>query len=395
MDRSIIEGKIQELYIGILGRAADAEGLKYWADEIEAGAMILENTRAAFTQQTEYTSIYGGLSSSQLVTLIYQNLLERNPDSGGLNYWVGELDAGRVNPDQFVVAVVNAAQDSSASVSQTIIDAQVLSNKVAAATYFTNVAEGMVYNDAFSAAAKLVVSSVDHTTGSLVNSQLSTDSALSSLTSITPTPPAAPVLPSSGIFSLDFIAGTGLPDSLSLSSSAGDPVIMGLDGNDSLWITSDTGLLLGGDGNDTYHLGNYGSYVVVDSSGSDHLYIPAAFDDLYAATVNNGQDLLLFDDYIGVFLPSWQDPDQRMETITLSDGKYSYNDLVNAVLIYSSGNFSDSYAEQWLEIPSGALDPHIVLFEYLAEIDTENHDSIVDFDTSGLVGSEALIDYLL
>lgn len=393
MNRSTIEAKIQELYIGMLGRAADAAGLKYWADEIETGTMILENTRAAFTQQVEYTSIYAGLSSSQLVTSVYQNLLERNPDQGGLNYWVSELDAGKVSPDQFVVAVVNAAQDSSATALQTLIDAQVLANKVNAASYFTSQAAGMTYDAVFSAIAKTVVSSVDDTIASILASQQTTNNALPSLTPITVTGPT--VLSSSGTFALDFIKGTDLSDSITLSNTSGVPVAMGLDGNDTIWSTGALSLLLGGDGDDTYHLGNSGSYIIVDSSGSDHIYIPTAFNEFHAATVNNGKDLLVFNDSMGVLLLGWQDPNQRIETFTLNDGTYSYNYLVNAVAFFSEGDFSDSYAEQWLEIPFGTLDPHILLSEYLGDINSGNYDSVIDFDTSSLVGSEALIDYLL
>lgn len=387
MDRSAIEAKIQELYIGILGRAADAAGLKYWADEIESGVMVLENTRAAFTQQPEYTSIYAALSSSQLVTSIYQNLLERNPDQGGLNYWVSELDSKRVNPDQFIVAVINAAQDSSTTNAQTLIDAQVLSNKVSAATYFTSKVTAIAYDTAFSTAAKSVVSSVDHTAESLVNSQQYTDTILPTLT------PAVVTLSSTGTFSLNFMKGTAASETLSVTNGPGEPVVMGLEGNDTFMVTSDTGLLLGGSGDDTYHLGNKGSYVVIDSSGNDHLYIPAAFTELNAATVNNGRDLLLHNDDMGVFLPYWQS--QQMETITLTDGVYNYNDLVNAVQTHTDGDFTDSYAEQWLEIPQGTLDPHINLFKYLSDINSTNYDSIIKFDTSNLVGSEPLIDYLL
>ena len=107
-----LQVKIQELYIGILGRAADWAGLQYWENQIEAGPFTLENTRAAFTDpaQAEYTQIYGGLGNTQLVTATYENFLERIPEEAGLVYWVAELDNARVNPDQMINAVISAAR---------------------------------------------------------------------------------------------------------------------------------------------------------------------------------------------------------------------------------------------------------------------------------------------
>jgi hypothetical protein len=154
--------KIQELYIGILGRAADRPGMDYWADQINAGVFTLENTRAAFTDpaQTEYTEIYGGLNSTQLVTAIYENFLERAPEFAGLNYWVGELDSGRVNADQMINAIINTVQDPDATGAQSAADLATLQNKTAAAIYFTEKTKGYVVDLNYKEVAKAVVADV-------------------------------------------------------------------------------------------------------------------------------------------------------------------------------------------------------------------------------------------
>lgn len=176
MTRTEIENSIQELYIGILGRAADAAGLKYWADEIEAGTQILDNTRAAFTQQAEYTSIYGSLNSGELVTRVYQNMLGREPDTAGLEYWTSELDRqGPVTPDKFVLAVINAAKSSGNS------DASVLSNKVEAAGHFTSTTSSKKQDAEFQALAKSAVNGVTADTATVTTAKSSVDSGLSKL----------------------------------------------------------------------------------------------------------------------------------------------------------------------------------------------------------------------
>lgn len=174
MSREQTEASVQELYIGILGRAADYAGLKYWTDAIENGTQNLENTRAAFATpaQPEYWSIYGGLSSSSLVDKVYQNFLERAPDVAGKAYWVSELDSGKIGADFFVNAITNAAKDPAATDPQTLTDAKVLANKVQAAQYFTTKAQtGDAGNSGFIAQAKAAVDivSADATTVSAAN----------------------------------------------------------------------------------------------------------------------------------------------------------------------------------------------------------------------------------
>ena len=40
--------------------------------------------------------MYGNLTNSQFVTLVYQNVLDRAPSAGDHAYWKGQLDQGKV-----------------------------------------------------------------------------------------------------------------------------------------------------------------------------------------------------------------------------------------------------------------------------------------------------------
>lgn len=120
--------EIQKLYIGYLGRAADKAGLNYWVNDIATGVMTMEQLRANLTnEQPEYTDIYGGLTRRQLVSQIYRNLFEREPDADGLNYWVSG-GGSIVNADQLIVAFLNAASPA---------DRLVLDNKTTVAMHYT------------------------------------------------------------------------------------------------------------------------------------------------------------------------------------------------------------------------------------------------------------------
>jgi glucose/arabinose dehydrogenase len=160
-DEEIIR-KLQELYVGILGRAADYPGLDYWRDQISSGTLSLENTRASFAHpdQSEYTEIYGGLDNTQLVTAIYENFLERAPELAGLQYWVDELDNGRVNADQMINAVINAVRDPSATSEESAIDLAVLDNKILAARYFTVQTKEFTFDMSVREAAQAAVADV-------------------------------------------------------------------------------------------------------------------------------------------------------------------------------------------------------------------------------------------
>jgi hypothetical protein len=184
MSRAQTEAGIQELYIGILGRAADYAGLKYWADAIEGGARTLEDTRASFASpnQPEYWSIYGGLSSGALVDKVYQNFLERSPDAAGKAYWISELDSGKIGADFFVSAITNAAKDPKSTDPQTLTDAKVLANKVESAQYFTTKTKDANWGvDDFTSHSKAAVDSVNSDPSSLASAKTATDTYIASL----------------------------------------------------------------------------------------------------------------------------------------------------------------------------------------------------------------------
>jgi hypothetical protein len=125
--------QVQQLYVAYLGRAADKAGLDYWMKELNAvpATLTLENLRANFVnEQPEYANAYAGLSRSDTVIKIYNNLFGRTPDAAGLTYWTTGAGAS-VNADQLLTAFVNGAATA---------DAAVLSNKVLVSEVYTSAA---------------------------------------------------------------------------------------------------------------------------------------------------------------------------------------------------------------------------------------------------------------
>jgi len=162
--------QIQEIYVGLLGRAADAEGLAYWEAEIDGGVLSIEELRANIVnEQPEYAANLGTLSRTDLVTELYSNLFNRAPDVEGLAYWVTG-GGSAVNADQLVLALVNGAS---------VADEAVLANRTEVANYYTE--SGVAYD---ASAAASAIADVDGTDSS-VQAAKSDISLLASATTTT------------------------------------------------------------------------------------------------------------------------------------------------------------------------------------------------------------------
>ncbi|MFQ6549315.1 DUF4214 domain-containing protein [Aestuariibius sp. 2305UL40-4] len=85
---------IFRLYQGILGRRPDVDGLIHWFDKLESGELDLSDIAARFVASAEFQRVYGATSSEEFITLLYNNVLGRNPDPSGLAHWVRHLDSG-------------------------------------------------------------------------------------------------------------------------------------------------------------------------------------------------------------------------------------------------------------------------------------------------------------
>lgn len=120
--------EVTKLYVATFNRAPDAEGINYWANS----GMSIENIAQSFFDQSETQILYpAGTANSSFVTSVYANLFNRAPDTDGLNYWVQELDSGNISKQNFILAVINGAQNT--EISQ---DATILTNKQTVGLYF-------------------------------------------------------------------------------------------------------------------------------------------------------------------------------------------------------------------------------------------------------------------
>lgn len=97
---------VTKAYARFLNRQPDAAGFTYWVGLMQlyetskhAEGLRQEQIEAGFINSVEYKGLYGGTAGEAWVRGIYKDLLARPADQNGVNYWLGQLQAG-VEPTQ-------------------------------------------------------------------------------------------------------------------------------------------------------------------------------------------------------------------------------------------------------------------------------------------------------
>jgi hypothetical protein len=167
--------QIELIYTGYFDRSADGGGFVFWEGQdasAQAGgqsaALALTNIANSFRPQAETIAIYPFLSNpnpnfssptvqaglNTFIENVYVNLFGHPADSGGLTYWLGQIEGGVIGLGAAVLAIANGATGS---------DAIIVQNKISVALDFTNQASlaNLPMNATFIAEARAVLAGVD------------------------------------------------------------------------------------------------------------------------------------------------------------------------------------------------------------------------------------------
>jgi hypothetical protein len=93
---SSVIAPVARVYLAAFGRHADHGGLVHWTGLRRAGAP-LESIASAFTGSPEFAARNGAPDTRGFVRLLYRNVLGRDADQAGEDYWVGEVDRGAMS----------------------------------------------------------------------------------------------------------------------------------------------------------------------------------------------------------------------------------------------------------------------------------------------------------
>ena len=88
-------GEMFRLYNAAFARFPDADGLEYWIEEFSSGRNTRRVVAESFLLSEEFGERYGtNVSNAQYVETLYINILGREYDQEGYNYWLGNLNSG-------------------------------------------------------------------------------------------------------------------------------------------------------------------------------------------------------------------------------------------------------------------------------------------------------------
>jgi len=107
-------GSVYMLYQATFNRTPDAGGLGYWINAVDKGANIITNVASFFVTSSEFVAKYGANpTNASYVDNLYQNVLHRAGDAGGITYWNTQLNSGAVTKayvlEQFATLAEGAA----------------------------------------------------------------------------------------------------------------------------------------------------------------------------------------------------------------------------------------------------------------------------------------------
>lgn len=94
LDIGGVSGQAYRLYKAAFDRVPDLKGLGYWINEMDNGAS-LQSVARGFIDSKEFQGLYGANYTNHIfLTNLYNNVLDREPDQIGYNYWINEMTQG-------------------------------------------------------------------------------------------------------------------------------------------------------------------------------------------------------------------------------------------------------------------------------------------------------------
>lgn len=98
---------VEKMYLAAFLRAPEKGGLDYWVGKLNAGDSLTKVGDVIFSLDIVKAIYADTMSNQQFVTAIYNNVFGKAPDSSGLDYWTGKLDSSGHRGD-LVMDMINA-----------------------------------------------------------------------------------------------------------------------------------------------------------------------------------------------------------------------------------------------------------------------------------------------
>jgi hypothetical protein len=104
-------GAMYRLYQAAFDRKPDLGGLGFWINATDNG-VSLASIAGGFMQSAEFKTLYGtNPTTEEILTRFYQNVLHRQPEQAGYDFWLGILKSGAARPDEVLVAFAESPEN--------------------------------------------------------------------------------------------------------------------------------------------------------------------------------------------------------------------------------------------------------------------------------------------
>ena len=105
-------GSAYRLYQAAFDRQPDNGGLKWWINQLDNG-MSLTQAAQGFVDSAEFKKLNPSQDPKSIITSYYQNVLNRAPDAGGLKYWEDAMASGNTNAAHMLASFSESAENIS------------------------------------------------------------------------------------------------------------------------------------------------------------------------------------------------------------------------------------------------------------------------------------------
>ena len=104
--------QIGRLYTAAFGRVPDEEGLQFWIKEVNDPLISYKDISKSFIDSAEFSTIALPNSNNYIfTTALYENILDREPDSSGWTYWTDQLDTGLQDRADVLIGFANSSEN--------------------------------------------------------------------------------------------------------------------------------------------------------------------------------------------------------------------------------------------------------------------------------------------
>lgn len=103
-------GMAYRIYQAAFDREPDVGGLKFWLDKIDSGT-DMHSVASDFLFSREFQQTYGNLTNQDYIEELYQNILQRAGESAGITYWTQQLNSGSFDRAQVLVGFSESSEN--------------------------------------------------------------------------------------------------------------------------------------------------------------------------------------------------------------------------------------------------------------------------------------------